>query len=254
MTSADESTPEHLSQIETIVRCLQDGKRQDAGGEEARRQLALLYYGAAYRYLLGCLRDPDVAQELATEFAIRLMQGEYIKHAKPEKGRFRDYLKRCLSNLATDHWRRKRNVQSLPEDSAAYSPQDTPSFESDEQFLSSLREELVACAWKGLAACERDTGTPYETVLRLKTQQPELRSVQIAGQLSDTTGKPLTEQSVRKILQRARDKFADLLVDHVQNSLQVREAEALEEQLVELQLLEFCRPALERRLDEGKKQ
>jgi RNA polymerase sigma-70 factor (ECF subfamily) len=253
MTMGEESTPEHLSQIETIVYRLEDGKRQDEGGMEARRELALLYYGAAYRYLLGCLRNQDVAQELATEFAIRLMQGDYIKNADPQKGRFRDYLKRCLSNMATDHWRRKKNVQPLPDDSGAYSPQDEPAFESDENFLTSLREELVACSWKALGAYERETQTPYETVLRIKTQQPNLRSAQIADQLSKKTGKPLTEQSVRKILQRARDKFADLLVDHVQNSLQVREAGALEEQLVELELLEFCRPALERRRQEQEK-
>ncbi len=248
---ADPDTrPEHLSQIETITRFLHDGKRQDAGGVEARREMALLYYGAAYRYLLGCLRNQEIAQDLATDFAIRLLQGDYVKNADPEKGRFRDYLKRCLQNLATDYWRRKRDTQTLPEDSGAYSPQDEPVFESDEKFLLSLREELVACTWKSLAAYEKETRTPYEAVLRIKTQQPDLRSAQIAEQLSQKLGKPFNEQGVRKILQRARDKFADLLVDHVQSSLQVQETESLEEQLIELELLEFCRPALERRRDD----
>jgi RNA polymerase sigma-70 factor (ECF subfamily) len=246
--SQDETKDPHLSQINTITQKLAEGKRQDAEGVEARRELALLYYGAAYRYLLGCLRNQDVAQDLATEFAIRLMQGEYIKNANPAKGRFRDYLKRCLQNLATDHWRRdKKKEQTLPEDSGAYSPHEEPGFESDEDFLSSLREELVSCTWKALGAYEKETQTPYETVLRLKTQQPNLRSAQIAEQLTRTSGKPFNEQGVRKILQRARDKFADLLVDHVQNSLQVQELDSLEEQLIELELLDFCRPALDRR-------
>lgn len=238
---------QHLSQIETIISKITTGKNPDAEGAEARRHLALLYYGAAYRYLLGCLRHQEAAQDLATEFAIRLLQGDYIRHANPEKGRFRDYLKRCLQNMATDHWRRQKQVQPLPDDSGAYSPQDEPRFASDEVFLKSLREELVSCTWKALAAYERDNEAPYETVLRIKTQQPTLRSAMIAEQLTRETGKAFNEQSIRKILQRARDKFADLLLDHVQNSLQVRELDALEEQLIELELLEFCRPALDRR-------
>ena len=31
-------------------------------------------------------------------------------------------------------------------------------------FLSSLREELVSCAWKGLAQYQENTNTPYESM------------------------------------------------------------------------------------------
>src|SRR6478672_6403505 len=75
--------------------------------EAARHRLMLQYSGAAYRYLLGAVRDPDVAADLCQEFAVRFLRGDF-RRADPGRGRFRDYLKRSLSHLVTDHHRARQ--------------------------------------------------------------------------------------------------------------------------------------------------
>ncbi len=68
----------------------------------------------------------------------------------------------------------------------------------------------------------------------------------MAEQLSGILGKPLTAAGVRKTLDRARDRFADLLLGEIAHSLADPTPDQLEEELIDLNLLEHCRPALER--------
>ena len=73
----------------------------------------------------------------------------------------------------------------------------------------------------------------------------------MAEHLTAQLRKPLTAVGVRQVLHRAREKFADLLLDEVAHSLDSPTAEQLEQELVELGLLDYCRPALERRRKHG---
>jgi hypothetical protein len=59
------------------------------------------------------------------------------------------------------------------------------------------------------------------------------------------------EESIRQTLHRAREKFADLLLDEVERSIHDGAPGGLEQELVDLGLLEYCRPALKRRLRQG---
>jgi RNA polymerase sigma-70 factor (ECF subfamily) len=68
----------------------------------------------------------------------------------------------------------------------------------------------------------------------------------MARQLGEQLGRPLTDAGVRQVLHRARDRFADLLLDEVARSLQTAEADRLEQELIDLDLLPYCKPALER--------
>jgi hypothetical protein len=68
----------------------------------------------------------------------------------------------------------------------------------------------------------------------------------MAERLTAQLGKPMTPENVRKTLQRAQAKFADLLIDQVAESLDAPSAD-LEAELKELDLLKYCRSALERR-------
>jgi len=98
-----------------------------------------------------------------------------------------------------------------------------------------------------LQAHEKLAGQPFYTVLRFRADHPDLRSAEMAERLSAQTGKPFTAAGVRKTLERARDKFADMLLDEIAQALDAPTHERLEEELIELGLLEHCRPALERR-------
>jgi hypothetical protein len=52
---------------------------------------------------------------------------------------------------------------------------------------------------------------------------------------------------VRKTLQRARAKYAELLVAEVARSMDDPTPDELEQELIDLELLPFCRSALGRR-------
>ena len=65
--------------------------------------------------------------------------------------------------------------------------------------------------------------------------------------LSAAIGKSWTAAGVRQTLHRAREKYADLLLDEVAHSLENPTVERIEQELDDLGLLEHCRPALNRR-------
>ncbi|HEY7157770.1 MAG TPA: hypothetical protein VH575_27685, partial [Gemmataceae bacterium] len=87
----------------------------------------------------------------------------------------------------------------------------------------------------------------FHAVLRFRADHPEIHSHEMAEQLSALLGKPLTAAGVRKVLERARARFADLLLDEIAQTLTNPTPDQLEEELVDLHLLEHCRSALERR-------
>jgi RNA polymerase sigma-70 factor (ECF subfamily) len=99
---------QHLSQMEThwtaVFQAHQDRSVEAA---EAQAELVLRYGGAVHRYLLASLRDVDAADELAQEFALRFLRGDF-KNADPGKGRFRDFLKRSVARLMIDYHRARR--------------------------------------------------------------------------------------------------------------------------------------------------
>jgi RNA polymerase sigma-70 factor (ECF subfamily) len=253
--SADEEAS-RLSAIKTFwFGLFQGGKgKSDDKPEGPARDLVLRYYGAVYRYLLGIVHDEDVAMELTQEFASRFLRGDFRK-ATPERGRFRDFLKVSLRNLAMDHFRqqkqaRDRGVQPLPEHGLEPGD-DSEQRQRDEAFVASFREEVLARTWEALADVERQSGKPYHTVLRLKIQHPDLPSVELAERLSRTLGRSISDAAARQALHRARAQFADLLLDEVSRTLGSPSFEELSQELSELRLLDYCKSALERRLKQA---
>jgi RNA polymerase sigma-70 factor (ECF subfamily) len=242
---------DHLSQITTRWSMVWQAHRGDADAVPlAQRVLMERYGGAVYRYLLGALRDPDTAGELSQEFALRFLRGDF-KRADPERGRFRDFLKTSVQNLITDHHRRRlAGPRQLPD--SRYDHPDSREVVSrlEQEFLQSWRNELLNRAWQRLARLEEQAGKPFFTVLRHRAEHPDHRSAQMAGLLAEKLNKPLTAAAVRQTLHRAREKFADYLLDEVASSLNRPSPEQLGEELIALGLLEYCRPALERR-DKG---
>jgi RNA polymerase sigma-70 factor (ECF subfamily) len=209
----------------------------------ARRELMTRYSGAAYRYLLGAVRDPDTASDLCQEFAVRFLRGDFHR-AAPERGRFRNYLKTALIHLVTDY-HRTRQAQPAP---LAADPADVRAqpddFDVENTFVRSWREELLDRTWKTL-----DLAQPtYGAALRLRIAEPDLPSAEMADRLTRELGKPMTAANIRKALQRAHERFADLLLDEIACSLETSAADALRAELTELDLLKYCKEALEKRI------
>jgi len=104
---------ERLSQISTRWTLLFQAHQGSAEAvSTAQKQLIQRYTPAVYRDLLGAVHDPEAADELFQEFALRFVRGDF-KRADPERGRFRDFLKTSLYHLVVDYQRR-RQQQAVP--------------------------------------------------------------------------------------------------------------------------------------------
>jgi len=247
----EEALHSRLSRITTIWSLVADQRRVSPDAlRDARLALIQRYQGAAYRYLLGAVRDPDVADELFQQFALRVVEGAFGR-ADPRRGRFRDYLKATLFHLVVDYQRGHRaRPKALEGDVVQPAAADREAADSERQFLNSWRDELLARAWRTLAEAEGQGGQPYWSVLRFRVENPAASCAEMAAALTERLrpGRPYTETGIRKTLQRARERFAEALIDDVASSLGEHTPEELEQELIDLEMLSYCRSALTRRL------
>ncbi|MCI0463282.1 MAG: sigma-70 family RNA polymerase sigma factor [Gemmataceae bacterium] len=240
----DQQGPEdRLSDISTIWSALRLAHEGAPDAASAAQQLLLeRYRPAVYRYLRQAVGDSSAAEDLTQEWALALVNGEF-RNADPQRGRFRNYVKGVLFHLVSRYRKRQaRTPQAMGGDGAPW--QAIPATESDPEvaFHETWREELLARAWKAL----EDVQPTLCTVLRFRAAHQEMHSPQMAEGLSAQLGKPVTADWVRQNLGRARNTFADLLLLEVARSLDSPTVEALEEELRELNLLKYCKAALQR--------
>jgi RNA polymerase sigma-70 factor (ECF subfamily) len=238
----------HLSRIATLWTLVRQAHEPVPGAVQvAQKQMLERYGGAIRRYLHGVLRDPEAADEVFQEFAVKFLHGK-LAGADPGRGRFRDFVKGVLFHLVADHHqRRKKLPQALPADHPELAVSPPSMVEIDRDFLTSWRDDLLARTWQALEASEKETGKPFFAVLRFRANHPDMPSAQMAEELTRSIGKALTAANARQLLHRAREKFADLLLEEVMHSLESPDIEQVERELIELNLFEYCRPALERR-------
>jgi len=240
-----EPTPSRLSRIVTQWTLVRDAHAEENERAQSAREILLRRYeGAIKRYLSAALRDRDAADEVFQDFALQFVRGK-LKGADPSRGQFRKYLKSVLFHLVADHRKRqarapRRFGTDFPEP-AVVDPEPT----EDEAFLQSWRDELLARTWTRLADHEQTTGQPFHSALRLRATAPEIRSQELAERLAAQLGRPMSAANVRQIVHRARLRFAELLLEEIRESLHDPEMEHLIDELVELRLLEYCKPALE---------
>jgi RNA polymerase sigma-70 factor (ECF subfamily) len=240
---SDDPDP-RLSRIDTLwslVHRAHAGPAAEDGDAVAR--LLARYGGAVHRYLLGALRNPEAADELFQEFALRVVRGDF-GNADPARGRFRDFLKAAAYRLVVDHHRRsQRRPVALPADT----PEPVEDGGNAESFDEGWRDQLLDRTWQALRAHEQATGQPHHTVLRLRAERPTFESDELARELSARLGRPYTPPAARQALHRARERFADALLEEVARSLGTADPDRLREELADLGLFGYCRAALDRR-------
>src|SRR5262249_11270582 len=168
--------------------------------------------------------------------------------ADPVRGRFRDYLKTVLFHLVAS-WHRGRNKQPRPFDPQEHEPPDVtaPSGASDREFLDNWRGEPLGQTWQALERVGRQTGQLYHTLLSFRARNPDVKSEEMARRIGEQLGRPLTAGAVRQTVHRAREKFADLLLEEVARSLEMTDVDRLEQELIDLGLLSYCQAALDKR-------
>jgi RNA polymerase sigma-70 factor (ECF subfamily) len=148
--------------------------------------------------------------------------------------------------MLIDHRRKSgRPTPALPDD-VPDADTGVPGDRLDADFLAGWREQLLDRTWTALQELERATGQPHHTILRLRIDQPHLSGEEFRLAVSERVGRAYEPVAARQALHRAREKFADLLLDEVRQSLGPEE-DRLEEELADVGLLGYCRSALDRR-------
>ncbi|NOX55527.1 MAG: sigma-70 family RNA polymerase sigma factor, partial [Planctomycetes bacterium] len=211
------------------------------------------YSGAVYRYLLSLLGDVHAADEVFQQFALEFVRGGF-RHAHPDRGQFRNYLKVSLVRLASAYRKKeRRGVQNKPlEDSSLEAFEGRPDDELLQRFVKSCRDEFISRAWTALRDLTEKTGQPFFHALQYRSQHPEASSQEMAEALTAALRpeRPFTAAGIRKVLQRSREQFSDLLLREVARTLEAPTREELEEEVVSLGLQAYCRSALRRRYAE----
>lgn len=248
--SVDHDEPHQLSRISTIWTLV---SRASGGPEDAESsaQTALIqrYQLAIYRHLIRGTRSPNVADELFQEFALRFIRGDF-RRANESRGRFRDYVRAALNNLISNYRGREASeADKKPLDHAEEVPSAEAPLDLDREFLANWRQALLDRAWEGLSALEQPGSPPYHTALRLKYEKGDLSSAQLAEVLNQRLQprEPYTETSLRKLVQRARDLFTDLLLDEISRSMNNPSLDELEQEVIDLGFQAYCKRGLERR-------
>ena len=238
---------QHISRIETMWSMVQNAQRDDSISSDAAKRQMLDRYGAAVkRYLRGAIRDEDTADDLFQEFVVRFLMGKY-SGADMDRGRFRSFLKTVLYRLVAEYFRKQGREKSVPMGSRlpdVESPEATD--EDDPEFNRVWSDELLKKAWAALQTAEESTGRPVFTVMQIKVRNPGLKSTQIAEQLSQQTDREFSSGNTRVLLHRAREQFADFLVDEVQQSLETSDLDRVSDELQALNLYAHCKLALQR--------
>ena len=221
------------------------------GGPDARaaQERIMNRYGPAiWRYLNVLTRDFETTSELLQQFAKNLVEGR-MKQACPERGKFRNYLKATLINLYHDHCRKQaktlvRFTSELPE---LYKKDESRFYESDREFLAIWRNELIKSTLEELLQKQRKSGRPHHTVLELRLHHPDVRTRELTRLYAEETKHEIGVSAMRKLLHEARKIFADSLLRIVEETLDHPGLHEVEEELIELGLLSYCKEALNRR-------
>lgn len=211
---------------------------------DARKVLALRYNAALRKFLGVLIRDEHDADEVAQELQVRLIEGAF-RQANPEKGRFRDLLAVAARNFAWNYLAKKRRRTGKHADLEQVPSTDAPNDVTDERLIRSWRQSLLDMTWAQLEEYERThPGSVAWTLLRLRTDNPDDDSEQLAARLSKSTGRRIRSDATRQQLRRARVRFAELLLEELAWSLDDPSPANVEEELIDLGLMEYVRDFL----------
>jgi len=220
---------EHLTDLETCWTTITSAHTPGPVGQKAMLELVSRYHDAVERYLRLKLRDRNLADEVFQEFWTKLLTHK-LAGADKDKGRFRDYVRTVLHRLIIDHFR-SRKLQSLP-------PGDLLDPSSpDADYDRVWREAVIKRVRSRLGTYEANTPkNRYATVLELRLESPKAPIEDLAARLSEKIGARISPEAFRKTLQRARNKFLELLVLELKETIHPAEPADIEAEIFDLGL------------------
>jgi RNA polymerase sigma-70 factor (ECF subfamily) len=218
----------------------------DAGLDQIETDWSLVYEPAhlvaryarpIQRYLCALIKNEHDAEEVAQDFLLWVSQ-HGLPRASQDRGRFRDYLKKIVRNVALNFLNRRQpshsdhGLLSVP---AAAEPR-----HPDQEWVEQWRHCLLQRAWRRLERHQhRSPDNLFHTVLRLCARHPGEDSKTLAERASQLSGKPLRPDAFRKQVSRARLKFAEFLVQEIAETLDRPAPEDVEQELIDLGLMVY---------------
>ena len=204
-------------------------------------QFVMRYARAIQRYVAAIIRDPHDSEEVAQDFLVKVLDKGFCPE-NVSRGRFRDYLKSAVRYVAISRLRQRKQSQLSEADLADLTRDDSA---AERAWIDEWRECLLERVWQALEV-QRTDGCQYYTVLRQYTADPEADSATHAERLSALLGQSIRADAFRQQLRRARRQFAQFVVEEVRKTLQVPTAEALEQELIDLELMPFVQKFLKK--------
>ena len=253
---ANEEIVSRLSRIDTLWSVVCEAHDQSSDQQPAQELLLNRYGVAIKRYLIASLRDLDLAEEVFQDFALKFVRGD-LKAVSPQKGKFRTYVKTVLANLIRNHQRKRAVTDRLggmgsERDVAMELAADDQVDDQEDRLLSAKwREDLLDRTWSALASDGAENSNHYCKILRYRVEHPAESYDQLCVAFTEISGRDIKPGNARILVYRAREKFAQLLIQLVADSLPAGSFDEVESELVELGLLDYCRETLQELKSKG---
>ena len=212
------------------------GQADSAETSQALQTLCRAYWYPLYCYVRRAGHTPEDAQDLTQEFFARLLEKNYFARASRERGRFRSFLLTSLKNFLTNEYHRSARLkrggsQSMisfdtanAENRYVAEPVDTATPETlyEQRWALALLENALARLRDEYSAHGR--GPMFDLLKDYVWGERNAASyTDIAAQLD------LTEEAVKKAVQRLRHRYRDMLRTEIAHT--VTTAAEVEEEL-----------------------
>ena len=197
---------------------------QDPNAQEALDSLCQIYWHPVYAYIRR-RGYQDMAQDLTQGFFTQLLEKQYIKSARSERGRFRSFLLASVKNYLANEWDREQAQKrgggtvllsmdfegakaSLPEPGHEITPEVV--FERQwaltvlENVLAALRQEMVRSGNEERFQRLKGFLTGEQAGIKLRTVATELE---------------MSEGAVKVAIHRMRRRFGEMLQSEIASTL-----------------------------------
>ena len=199
-------------------------------------RFVMRYSQAIRAYLKAIFRDDDAAEEACQEFLAKFLE-RGLDAAASDRGRFRDYLKISVRNTAIAILRRKHERLVDPSDLESLATET-----AEDAWVCEWQRVILDKAWRMLEQHERNSPQGLHfTILKLAVDHGRETSEELAVRASQVAEREINAVAFRKQLSRARQHFAQLIVDEVSQTLASDVRRDLGEELAELGLLPYVK-------------
>jgi RNA polymerase sigma factor (sigma-70 family) len=197
---------------------LEAGHSSLPGAQEALETLCRTYWYPLYAYVRRAGRSVEDAQDLTQQFFARLLEKHYFALASRERGRFRSFLLSSLKNFLANEYHREARLKRGGGQALAW----LDSVGAEQRFATepidaSTPETLFEQRW-ALTLLEsalnrlREEYTASGRGLLFDLLKSYVWGEKNAATYADAAAQlDLTEEAIKKAVQRMRQRFRDLL-------------------------------------------